>query len=216
MLLLDHISLVPEPACGEKESGLGTRLKPCHLLLRHYHMPPRGSYYSLVRSPRGRLKWPENKATAISASKGCELVIRCRKTPMHCLTVVWKRCRDGALPLCWPLLSCIIPFLFAYFLVCHPFIFRWRQKTMRLGGANDLCACISMHMLEECGGMLPQEISCSEIASEANFGPKPLYSYHCYLYVFACMTLICIDVHMPCSGRCWRVQTSGFPVLSTI
>ena len=38
-----------------------------------------------------------------------------RKTSMHCLTVVWKRCRDGALPICWPLLSCIIPTLFAHF-----------------------------------------------------------------------------------------------------
>ena len=34
---------------------------------------------------------------------------------------------------------------------------------------------------------------CSDIASEATFGPKRHYSYHCYLYVFACMTLICID-----------------------
>ena len=40
-----------------------------------------------------------------------------------CLTVVWKRCRDGALPIHWPLLSCIIPTLFAYFLARHPYIF---------------------------------------------------------------------------------------------
>ena len=39
-----------------------------------------------------------------------------------CLTVVWKRCRDGALPIRWPLLLCIIPTLFAYFLACHPYI----------------------------------------------------------------------------------------------
>ena len=38
-----------------------------------------------------------------------------------CVTAVWKRCRDGAL--CRSLLSCIIPTLFAYFLVCHPYIF---------------------------------------------------------------------------------------------
>ena len=38
---------------------------------------------------------------------------------MHCLTVVWKRCREAALPICWPLLSCILPTLFAY----HPYIF---------------------------------------------------------------------------------------------
>ena len=56
-----------------------------------------------------------------TASKGCELVVRF--SPMHCLTVVWKRCRDGALPICWPLLSCIIPTLFAYFLARHPYIF---------------------------------------------------------------------------------------------
>ena len=55
------------------------------------------------------------------------------------------------------------------------------------------------------GGMSPRkilQIRCSEIASEATFGPKRHYSYHCYLYIFACMTLIRIDVHMPCSGRC--------------
>ena len=46
-----------------------------------------------------------------SSSQGC------------CLTVVWKRCRDGALPIRWPLLSCIIPTLFAHFLACHPYIF---------------------------------------------------------------------------------------------
>ena len=39
------------------------------------------------------------------------------------LTVLWKRCRDGALPIRWPLLSCIIPTLFAHFLACHPYIF---------------------------------------------------------------------------------------------
>ena len=39
-----------------------------------------------------------------------------------CLMVVWKRCRDGVLPIHWPLLSCIIPTLFAYFFACHPFI----------------------------------------------------------------------------------------------
>ena len=30
----------------------------------------------------------------------------------------------------------------------------------------------------------------SETASEATFGPKRHYSYHCYLYVFACVTLM--------------------------
>ena len=35
----------------------------------------------------------------------------------------WKICRDVALPIRWPLLSCIIPTLFAYFLACHPYIF---------------------------------------------------------------------------------------------
>ena len=53
-------------------------------------------------------------------------------------------------------------------------------------------------MLGGSEGTLPQEmlkIRCSEIASEATFGPKRHYSY---LYVFACMTLICIDIHMPC------------------
>ena len=45
------------------------------------------------------------------------------RPPMRCLTIVWKRCRDGALPICWPLLLCIIPTLFAYFVACHPYIF---------------------------------------------------------------------------------------------
>ena len=40
-----------------------------------------------------------------------------------CLTVAWKRSKDGTLPIRWPLLSCIIPTLFAYFLACHPYIF---------------------------------------------------------------------------------------------
>ena len=31
----------------------------------------------------------------------------------HQKNVVWKRCRDGVLPICWPLLSFIIPTLFA-------------------------------------------------------------------------------------------------------
>ena len=37
--------------------------------------------------------------------------------------IVWKRSRDGALPVHWPLLWCIIPALFAYFLACHPYIY---------------------------------------------------------------------------------------------
>ena len=32
-----------------------------------------------------------------------------------------------------------------------------QQKTFEIGGANDLCACISTHTLGESGGMLPQE-----------------------------------------------------------
>ena len=37
-----------------------------------------------------------------------------------------------------------------------------QQQTFELGreggeGANDLCACVSTHMLGESGGMLPQE-----------------------------------------------------------
>ena len=93
-----------------------------------------------------------------------------------------------------------------------------RWKTFEIGGANDSCACISTHMLGGVGVCSPRkilQIRCSKIASEATFGPKQHYSYHCYLYVFACLTLICIDVHMSCSGCCWRVQTSEFPVLST-
>ena len=54
-----------------------------------------------VSGPCIRRKWPENKATAMNCSNGCELVVHFRKTPMHGLTAVWKRCRDGALPICW-------------------------------------------------------------------------------------------------------------------
>ena len=56
-----------------------------------------------------------------------------------------------------------------------------------IGKANDLCARWVW------GYALPGEflrIRCSEIASEATFGPKRQYNYHCYLYVFAYMTLI--------------------------
>ena len=50
-------------------------------------------------------------------------MVHFRNTPMHYLTAVGKNVlRDGALPICWPLLSCIIHTLFAYFLACHPYI----------------------------------------------------------------------------------------------
>ena len=81
------------------------------------------------------------------------------------------------------------------------------------GGGGGRTICVRAYARGS-GGML--QIRCSEIASEATFGPKLQYSSHCYLYIFTCMTLIRIDVHMPCSGRCLRVQTSEFPVLSTI
>ena len=85
-------------------------------------------------------------------------------------------------------------------------------RHLRLGGGEQfVCvpchismACVSTHMLWGVGVCSPRkilQIRCSEIASEATFGPKRHYSYHCCLYVFACMTLFS-------SGRCWRVQTS--------
>ena len=57
--------------------------------------------------------WEQGYSHELPVKVG-ELVVRFRKTPLHCLTIVWKRCRDGALPIYWPLLSCIIPTLFAY------------------------------------------------------------------------------------------------------
>ena len=56
---------------------------------------------------------------------------------MHCLTVVWN-CRDGALPICWPLLSCIVPILFAYSLACHSYIFLHFQCFLSLVKYNML------------------------------------------------------------------------------
>ena len=63
---------------------------------------------------------------------------------------------------------------------------QWWWKTLMLGGVWGYAPP---------GKIL--QIRCSEIASEATFGPKRYCSYHCYLYIFACMTLIRIDVHMP-------------------
>ena len=62
--------------------------------------------------------------------------------------------------------------------------------------------CVHKHAhAREVWGYVPPGKCCKLVASEATFGLKRHYSYHCYLYVFACMTLICIDVHTPCSGR---------------
>ena len=63
-----------------------------------------------------------NEATAITIN--CLSRLWTRGTFPHAL--VWKRCRDGALPIifcCWALVLCIIPTLFAYFLACNSYIF---------------------------------------------------------------------------------------------
>ena len=62
-------------------------------------------------------------------------------------------------------------------------------------------------MLGGSGGMLPQQIRCSEIASEATFDPKRHYSYRYYLYVFACMTLCMYDsLHRRPHAMQWPLQ----------
>ena len=43
-----------------------------------------------------------------------------------------------------------------------------------MGGTDD-GACVSTHALGESGGMLPQKIRCSEIASEAIFVLKYIF-----------------------------------------
>ena len=48
------------------------------------------------------------------------------------------------------------------------------EGTYDLGGTDD-GACVSMHALGESGGMLPQKIRCSEIASEAIFVLKFIF-----------------------------------------
>ena len=66
-----------------------------------------------------------------------QLVVRFRKTPMHCLTVVWKRWRDGALPICWPLhhpyLVCILfgmPSLHPLtFLIFFTFLYTYKRPS---------------------------------------------------------------------------------------
>ena len=116
-------------------SCLGMRLKPCHVCYNtiislhwqwHALLHTSGTTYRPWAWVGCRLHGHSNQCVKLKIlmhsinnymdgsrfnSQGC------------CLAVVWKRCRDGALPICWPLLSCIIPTLFAYFLACHPYIF---------------------------------------------------------------------------------------------
>ena len=73
-------------------------------------------------------------------------VIKCGNLPLcnfpaDCnLTVVWKRYRDGALPIRWPLLPCIIiPTLFAYSLVPRP--------SPQLSSLVSLVACSTNNAL---------------------------------------------------------------------
>ena len=60
----------------------------------------------------------------------CQLRTRLIWSSSIASAIVWNRCRDGALPTSWPLLSCIIPTLFAYFLACHPYIFLHFQLSL--------------------------------------------------------------------------------------
>ena len=86
---------------------------------------------------------------------------------MHCLTAVWKRCRDGALPICRPLLSCIISTLFVYFLACHPYIFLRFLSLVSQGSPHALprSKCtpkIPVHShASECTPMTPVCSHCS-------------------------------------------------------
>ena len=67
--------------------------------------------------------WKQLMLQPWTASKFDELVVRFWKTPMHCLTVVWKSCRDGLcqyVDLCFYASS--LPCLHT-FLACHPYSF---------------------------------------------------------------------------------------------
>ena len=51
-----------------------------------------------------------------------------------------------------------------------------RRKVLTIGGGGtDDGACVSTHELGGSGGMLPQKIRCSEIASEAIFVLKFIF-----------------------------------------
>ena len=81
-------------------------------------------------------------------------------------------------------------------------------RDLRLeGGVNDswwderfMCVLTHTHARGVWGYLPPGKFGKLDalrlLLAEATFGPKWHYSYHCYLYIFACMTLICIDVHM--------------------
>ena len=57
------------------------------------------------------------------------------------------KCRSGALPTHWPLLLCIIPALFAYFLACHPYIFIF---FIRYGRTWILVPRVFLRLLYKC------------------------------------------------------------------
>ena len=63
------------------------------------------------------------------------------KDPHHCLTAVWKRCMDGALPVCWPLLLYIIPTLFAWMPSLHLFTYLNFFKSCEI----LICRCERRH-----------------------------------------------------------------------
>ena len=114
-------------------SCLGMRVKPCHVFLHHYlslYSQWHSCYMPLVQ-PRP-LAWVRSRLVIVISVQNSNTYAQHYTNYMDgsrfssqgcCVSVVWKRCRDGALPICWLLLSCIIPTLFPYFLACHPYIF---------------------------------------------------------------------------------------------
>ena len=77
--------------------------------------------------------------------------------------------------------------------VYRPLFFRGGEcLSTAVEDIQELFVCVRKHAnagggdLEVWSPRKILQIRCSESASEATFGPKRHYSYHCYLYVFVC------------------------------
>ena len=104
----------------------------------------------------------------------------------HELTVVWERCRNSTLPLCWPLLSCIIP----SYLVCilfgmpslHHFTilpFLFSHLGLSLAALHHFISCTSLADMAEGGH--PAE----ESFDSGMFQSKFIHCMHnIYMYVY--------------------------------
>ena len=111
----DSIAILRERRKQENiESKHSSTSFPCHCLyLIPMSLPLPHSHVIASTS------FPCHSLPHLKTAFPSQLVVHFRKTPMHCLTVVWKWCMDTALPihdLCFHASS--LPFL-----ACHPYIF---------------------------------------------------------------------------------------------